>query len=114
MASKLFPLLVFLSPGMTSTTSRLMSFSEGGGEPSTQPFQPFLAATLFLRGGRGGGDDVATLRPRSVKPSSSSGVRGRLDEVAEVLDEMDGPGVVGGEDGMGGGVTERDRCIVAM
>jgi len=36
-----------------------------------------------------------------------------LDEVREVLDEMDGPGVVGGEEGIGGGVTETERCVVA-
>ena len=37
-----------------------------------------------------------------------------MEEVAEVLEEMDGPGVVGGEEGMSGGVTERERCSVAM
>jgi hypothetical protein len=44
-----------------------------------------------------------------------------LDDVREVLDELEGPGVDagedaigGGEEGMGGGVTETDRCIVAM
>jgi hypothetical protein len=36
-----------------------------------------------------------------------------LDEVREVLDEMEGPGVVGGEEGIGGGVTETERCVVA-
>ena len=41
-------------------------------------------------------------------------MRGRLDEVAEVLEEMDGPGVVGGDEGISGGVSERDRWRVAM
>lgn len=94
-----------------------MSFCEGGGEPSTQPFQPLRAATRFLRGlgaGGGGGDFVSTLRPRWETSSPSSGVCGRFDEVAEVLEEMEGPGVVGGDEGMGGGVTERERCMVAM
>ena len=111
-ASKLFPLLVFLSPGMISTISRLMSFCDGGGESSTQPFQPFLAATLFFRGlgsGGGGGEVVPMLRSRSVRYSPSSGVLRRLDDVAEVLEEIDGPGVVGGEEHIIGGVTERDR-----
>lgn len=41
---------------------------------------------------------------------SSSGVCGLLDEVREVLEEMDGPGVVGGEERcIGGGVIETDR-----
>ena len=30
-----------------------------------------------------------------------------------MLDEMEGPGVVGGEEGIGGGVTETERCVVA-
>lgn len=38
---------------------------------------------------------------------------GRLDEVRDVLDEIEGPGVVGGEEGIGGGVTETERCVVA-
>jgi hypothetical protein len=44
-----------------------------------------------------------------------------LDDVCVVLDEHDGPGVDaretgiwGGEDCMGGGVTDTERCIVAM
>jgi hypothetical protein len=49
----------------------------------------------------------------SSKSESSPGVCGRLDEVREVLDEIDGPGVVGGEEGIGGGVTETERCVVA-
>jgi hypothetical protein len=32
-----------------------MSFSDGSGEPSTQPFEPFFTAILFLRGSGGGG-----------------------------------------------------------
>jgi len=36
-----------------------------------------------------------------------------LDDVRDVLDEMEGPGVVGGEEGIGGGVTETERCVVA-
>lgn len=39
---------------------------------------------------------------------------GRLDDVPDVVDEIEGPGVVGGDDGMGGGVTETERCILAM
>jgi len=56
----------------------------------------------------------------SAKSSPSSGVRGRLDDVRDVLDEIEGPGVEAGVDGSrsgdvkGGGVTETDRCIVAM
>jgi len=49
----------------------------------------------------------------SSKSESSSGVCGRLDDVRDVLDEMEGPGVVGGEEGIGGGVTETERCVVA-
>lgn len=37
-----------------------------------------------------------------------------MDDVADVVDEMDGPGVVGGEDTMGGGVTDTERCCRAM
>lgn len=85
-----------------------MSFSEGGGEPSTQPFQPFLTATrfFFCFGGAGGGVELGA---RSSISSLSSGVRGRLDEVAEVAEDSDGPGVVGGDEGMSGGVIETDR-----
>jgi len=91
-----------------------MSFSDGGGEPSIQPFQPFLTATRFLRG------SCAIGRGRLSRSSSSLGVRGRLDDVREVLDELEGPGVEEGEDaiggsewGMGGGVTETERCVEA-
>ena len=73
MASKLFPLRVFLSVN-TFTTSRLMSFSEGGGEPSTQPFHPFLHAMRFFLGWDGligGGVELSMLRPRSVTLSPS-------------------------------------------
>lgn len=30
------------------------------------------------------------------------------------MDEVDGPGVDCGDDAMGGGVTDTDRCMVAM
>lgn len=93
------------------TASRLINFSDGGGEPSTQPFQPFLTATLFFLWA-GVGEDVATVgSPACV---SSSGVRGRLDDVLDVVDQSDGPGVDLGDEAIGGGVTETDRCIVAM
>lgn len=49
------------------------------------------------------------LGARSSISSLSSGVRGRLDEVAEVAEDSDGPGVVGGDEGMSGGVIETDR-----
>ena len=40
---------------------------------------------------------------------------GRFDDVAEVREEMDGPGVVGGEDwGMGGGEKDAERCKLGM
>lgn len=112
-ASKFFPLRVRLSRRV-GTASRLINLPEGSGEPSTQPFQPFLTAIRFLRGrGVEGG-----LR---VKPSSSSGVCGRLEEVRDVLDDMEGPGVEpsehdlmkGGDDG-GEGVIENERCMAGM
>ena len=123
-ASKLFPLLVVRSV-RTVTESRLMSLSDGGGEPSTQPFHPFLAAARLLRGLGTTGADVVSggvedmtlwlrLRPRSSKSSSSPGVRGRLEEVRDVTDDVDGPGVSGGEDGIGGGVTETERWPATM
>ena len=40
---------------------------------------------------------------------SSSGVRRRLEEACEVLEDIDGPGVVGGDDGIGGGVSDLAR-----
>lgn len=52
--------------------------------------------------------------PGSVAYASSSGVRGRFDDVRDVVDQSDGPGVDRGEEAIGGGVTETDRCIVAM
>lgn len=94
-----------------------MSLSDTGSSrdssSSTQPFQPFFTATRFFRGGRGGG----TICGRS---SSSSGVCGLLDEVRDTLDESDGPGVepgvegYGGGDIVGGGVIDKDRCMVAI
>jgi hypothetical protein len=36
-----------------------------------------------------------------------------LDDVCDVLEEMERPGVVGGDEGIGGGVIETDRCMVA-
>ena len=50
----------------------------------------------------------------SVAYMSSSGVRGRLEDVRDVVDQSDGPGVDLGDDAIGGGVTETERCIVAM
>lgn len=51
--------------------------------------------------------------------SKSSGVLGRLDDVREVLDESEGPGVDAGVDGVrigndGGGVTDNDRGIAGI
>ncbi len=120
-ASKFLPLLVVLSRS-TVTESRLISFSEGLGEPSIQPFQPFLTAIRFLRCfiWRGIEENVLTLRlrlrllPRPARSSSSNGVCRRLDELRDVLDEIEGPGVFGGDDGMGGGVTETERCTEDM
>jgi len=45
---------------------------------------------------------------------SSSGVLGRFDDVRDVLDELEGPGVESGDEGsssavIGGGVTDNDR-----
>jgi hypothetical protein len=106
MASKLLPLLVLLSC-RTGTASKLISFSDGGGDPSTHPFHPFFTATRFFRFGLI--VNVVGRRPRS---SSSFGVRGLLDDVRDVLDELDGPGVdaadaiAAGDNGIGGGVTE--------
>lgn len=47
------------------------------------------------------------------RSSSSSGVRGRLDEVTEVEDEAR-PGVDCEDSGIGGGVTDIERWLVAM
>lgn len=55
--------------------------------------------------------------PRS---SSSSGVCGLLDDVRDVLEEIDGPGVEPGVSSngkgefAGGGVTDTDRCIAGI
>lgn len=62
----------------------------------------------------GCGEKVARAPPRGVSSSSSLGVYGLFDEVAEVADDSEGPGVEDGEDIMGGGVTETDRELVAM
>jgi hypothetical protein len=90
--------------------SRLINFCDGSGDPSTQPFHPFFIAGRGFRG-RGGCGEVLLITPRS---SSSSGVRGLFEEVREVLEDMEGPGVEAGDKGMGGGVTETERCMVAM
>lgn len=92
---------------MTGTESRLMSLSEGGGEPSTQPFHPFLAAVRFLRSfgiGGGGGDPSRW----STSENPSSGVCGRLEEFHDALEVVDGSGVDGGESS-GGGVGDTER-----
>ena len=96
-----------------------MSFSDGGGEPSTHPFHPFFTATRRFRGClgvEGGGEPIACAVSIGSK---SSGVLGRLDDVREVLDESEGPGVDAGVDGVrigndGGGVTDNDRGIAGM
>ena len=86
-----------------------MSFSDGGGEPSTQPFHPLRAAGRFFLSLLMTGPWLSTLWPRSVISSPSSGVYGRFEDVADVREEMDGPGVVGGDEGMGGGENEAER-----
>ena len=117
MASKFFPLRVRRCCCKTGA-SRLISFSEGGGEPSTHPFHPFFTATLFLRGAAGNGADW--LPDWEPITSSSAGVRGLLDEVRDVLDEIEGSGVEpgvkswgGGED-VGEGVTDTDRWMAGI
>lgn len=112
MASKFFPLRVRLSRRI-GTASRLINLAEGSGEPSTQPFHPFLTAIRFFRGW-GGGFNVKT-------SSSSTGVCGRFDEVLDVLDDMEGPGVEPGEHNLiywgedgGDGVMENERCMAGM
>ncbi len=113
--SKFLPLRRRLSCRM-GTASRFINFSEGGGEPSTQPFQPFFAAERFLRGGA----DIVRRSSCAVTASPSSGVRGRFDEVCDVLDEMEGPGVEAGVEArrrggdVGDGVTETERCTEGM
>ena len=37
-----------------------------------------------------------------------------MDEVADVREEMDGPGVVGGEEGIGGGENDAERWRLGM
>jgi len=89
--------------------SRLISFCEGG-EPSTHPFHPFFAATLFFHGGAG--NSIAGLRADNLVVCRCIGL---LDDVCDVLDEIEGPGVEpgvksggSGED-VGEGVTDTDR-----
>lgn len=50
----------------------------------------------------------------SVACESSSGVRGRFEDVRDVDDQSDGPGVDLGEEAIGGGVMDTDLCIVAI
>jgi hypothetical protein len=104
-----FPFLVLLSCRM-GAESKLISFSDGGGDPSTQPFQPFLTTGRFLRGCGGRGAGVAADMSRSV----STGVCGLFDDMCDVVDEVQGPGVGDGEGGMGGGVTDIDRGMMML
>jgi hypothetical protein len=82
-ASKFLPLRSLRSCN-TGAESRLMSLSEGTGEPSIHPFHPFLCAMRFFRGLGGG---VVWFDSNFIMSSSSSGVRGRLDDVREVAVE---------------------------
>lgn len=90
MASKLFPFRVRLS---SKTGARLTNLSDGGGDPSTHPFHPFLTATS-----------------------------GRFDELLAhtTLDILYGSGVGVGMGGVtelgvgGGGVTDAARCMVEI
>jgi hypothetical protein len=90
-----------------------MSSSDGGGQPFTQPFQ---TATLFLRGSSGGGEACLERSTISGEASgwSSAGVRGRFDDVRGVAEKVEGSGVDcgPGEDTIGGGVTDTERCMV--
>ena len=61
---------------------------------------------------------MCSLNVSRSRSSSSSGVRGRLDEVWEVTEDA-GPGVergeaAPGEETIGGGVTDVERWLVAM
>jgi len=76
------------------TASRLISFSEGGGEPSTHPFQPFLAAVRFLRTLGTGAE--ALLLGFVLMSSSSCGVFSLPSDPCDVADETEGPGVQSG------------------
>jgi hypothetical protein len=105
---------------MTMTVSRLMSLSDGGGEPSTQPFQPLRAFSRIFRGGFSTDGDVDG-PARDASSSSSSGVRGRFDDVRDVAPvdgERERPGVVIGLHAAGimggGGVTDWERCSDGM
>jgi len=87
--------------------------SSSSSDTSTQPFQPFLVWGRFFRGlGGGGGGGVALEdASRTDNEKMSSGVWGRFDDARDVVEEIDGPGVVGGDDGMGGGVTDSERSM---
>lgn len=79
---------------MTGAESRLINLSDGGGDPSTQPFQPLRVATRFLRGfcsSNSGGEPIEW----SNSETPSSGVWGLLDDVRDVVDAIEGPGVGG-------------------
>jgi hypothetical protein len=91
-----------------------MSFSDGCGEPFTQPFQPSFAAILFLRGSGAGACLERSTISGEASGWSSAGVRGRFDDVRDVAEEVEGPSVDCGEDAIGGGVTDTERCMVAM
>jgi hypothetical protein len=61
---------------------------------------------------------MESLKVSRSRSSSSSGVRGRFEEVCDVTEDA-GPGVergetAWGEEGMGGGVTDVERWLVAM
>ena len=117
MASKFFPLRVRRCC-CESGASRLISFSEGGGEPSTHHFHPFFTATLFLRGGAGNGADW--LPDWELITSSSAGVRGLLDKIRDVLDEIEGSGVEPGvesrgcREDVGEGVTDTEHWMAGI